>query len=187
MRILSILFLLSSLFAALLVLALHRNTVEIASRTGVHVFTVEVADTQAARERGLMGRRELPEDRGMLFNLFKDQKVGFWMKDTYIPLDIIFIGSDGRIVSIAEDSEPLSERVISSGGPVRAVLEVKGGTARRLGIQPGDQVANPIFAKPGTAEDIAQNIVRVFSPSTAADIFRRVLSKLKERAKTLSN
>ena len=127
--------------------AIDRNTVEIASKTGVHVFTVEVADTEAARERGLMYRRELPEGRGMLFDFFRDQPVGFWMKNTYIPLDMIFIRSDGRIVSIAENTEPLSERVVPSAAPVRAVLEVKGGTARRLGIQPGDQVANPIFSK----------------------------------------
>ena len=145
MRALSILLL--CLFAALPALALDRNTVEIASKTGVHVFTVDVADTDAMREKGLMFRKELPAGRGMLFDFFRDQPVGFWMKNTYIPLDMIFIRSDGRIVSIAENTEPLSERVIPAGAPVRAVLEVKGGTARRLGIQPGDQVANPIFSK----------------------------------------
>jgi uncharacterized protein len=139
-------FLLLFFLVALPALALDRNTVEITSKTGVHVFTVEIADTNAARERGLMYRRDLPEGRGMLFDFFKDQPVGFWMKNTYIPLDMIFIRSDGRIVSIAENAEPLSERVIPSAAPVRAVLEVKGGTARRLGIQPGDQVANPIFS-----------------------------------------
>ena len=146
MRILSVFVLLSSLLAVLPA-PLDPTTVEIASKTGVHVFTVEIADTEAARERGLMDRRELPEGRGMLFDFFKEQPVGFWMKNTYIPLDMFFIGSDGHIVSIAENTEPLSERVIPSGAPVRAVLEVKGGTARRLGIQPGDQVANPIFSK----------------------------------------
>jgi len=145
MRVLSILLL--SFLAALPAIALDRNTVEIASKTGVHVFTVEIADTEATREKGLMYRKELPEGRGMLFDFFRDQPVGFWMKNTYIPLDMIFIRSDGRIVSIAENTEPLSERVIPAGAPVRAVLEVKGGTARRLGIQPGDQVANPIFSK----------------------------------------
>jgi uncharacterized membrane protein (UPF0127 family) len=186
MRILAAFVLLSSLVTLLLVLTVHRNTVEIASRTGVHVFKVEIADTDAARERGLMARPELPEDHGMLFNFFRDRTVGFWMKNTYIPLDMFFIGSDGHIVSIAENTEPLSDRVISSGEPVRAVLEVKAGTARRLGIQPGDHVANPIFAKPGTAEDIAQNIVRLFSPSTAENFFRHAVSKLKDRAKGLS-
>jgi hypothetical protein len=145
MRVLSILLL--SLVLALPAVAIDRNTVEIASKTGVHVFTVEIADTDATREEGLMYRKDLPEGRGMLFDFFRDQPVGFWMKNTYIPLDMIFIRGDGRIVSIAENTEPLSERVIPAGAPVRAVLEVKGGTARRLGIQPGDQVGNPIFSK----------------------------------------
>jgi len=147
MRILSGFALLLSLVLAAPALALDRNTVEIASKTGVHVFTVEVADTEPAREKGLMYRKELPEGRGMLFDFFRDQPVGFWMKNTYIPLDMIFIRGDGRIASIAENTEPMSERVVPSGAPVRAVLEVKGGTARRLGIQAGDQVANPIFSK----------------------------------------
>jgi uncharacterized protein len=139
--------LLLSIAMMLPALALDRNTVEIASKTGVHVFTVEVADTEPARERGLMYRRDLPDGRGMLFDFFREQPVGFWMKNTYIPLDMIFIRADGRIASIAENTEPLSEKVIPSGTPVRAVLELKGGTARRLGIEPGDQVANPIFSK----------------------------------------
>jgi uncharacterized membrane protein (UPF0127 family) len=125
--------------------ALDRNTVEIASKTGVHVFTVEIANTEKERERGLMYRKSLPPGHGMLFDFHTEQPVGFWMKNTYIPLDMIFIRGDGRILSIAENAEPLSERVISSGGPVRGVLEISGGTARKLGIAPGDRVANPIF------------------------------------------
>jgi hypothetical protein len=127
------------------VLALDRNTVEIASKTGVHVFSVEIADTEPEREKGLMYRKGLPDGQGMLFDFHRDQQVGFWMKNTYIPLDMIFIRADGRIVSIAQDAEPLSEKVIYSAAPVRAVLEVKAGTVHRLGIAPGDQVANPIF------------------------------------------
>jgi uncharacterized membrane protein (UPF0127 family) len=125
--------------------ALDRNTVEIASRTGVLVFSVEIAATEPEREKGLMYRKSLPEGQGMLFDFQREQEVGFWMKNTYIPLDMIFIRGDGRIAGIAHDAQPLSEKVISSGVPVRAVLEVKGGTARRLGIEPGDRVANPIF------------------------------------------
>jgi len=125
--------------------ALDRNTIEIASKTGVHVFTVEIADTEPAREKGLMYRKSLPSGRGMLFDFHSEQPVGFWMKNTYIPLDMIFIRGDGQILSIAENAKPLSERVIQSGGPVLAVLEVSGGTARKLGIAPGDRVANPIF------------------------------------------
>ena len=126
--------------------AADRNTVEIASKTGVHVFTVEIADTEAERERGLMFRKELPPGRGMLFDFHREQQVGFWMKNTLIPLDMIFIDRRGRIVNIAQDAKPMSEDVIMSGGQVRAVLEVIAGTVRRLGIQPGDRVSNPIFS-----------------------------------------
>jgi hypothetical protein len=114
---------------------------EIASKTGVHVFAVEIADTEAAREKGLMFRRELPEGQGMLFDFHSEQAVAFWMKNTYVPLDMIFIQGDGRILRIAENTEPLSTRTVPSGGPVRAVLEVIGGTAEKLGIASGDRVA----------------------------------------------
>ena len=122
------------------------QTVEIASKTGVHAFAVELADNDADRAKGLMYRKELPEGRGMLFDFHRDQEVGFWMQNTYIPLDMIFIRGDGRILRIAENTEPLSTRLVPSGGPVRAVLEVIGGTARKLGIAPGDRVAHPIFS-----------------------------------------
>ena len=125
--------------------ALDRNTVEIASKGGVHVFTVEIADTEAAREKGLMYRKSLPPGQGMLFDFHSDQPVRFWMKNTYIPLDMIFIRSDGRILNIAENTTPMSENEVPSAGPVQAVLEVRGGTARKLGIAPGDRVANPVF------------------------------------------
>jgi uncharacterized membrane protein (UPF0127 family) len=125
--------------------SLDRNTVEIASKSGVHVFSVEIADTEPLREKGLMYRKSLPPGQGMLFDFHLDQPVRFWMKNTYIPLDMIFIRSDGRIVNIAENTTPMSEREVPSAGPVQAVLEVIGGTARKLGIAPGDRVANPIF------------------------------------------
>jgi uncharacterized membrane protein (UPF0127 family) len=121
------------------------QTLEIASKTGVHAFSVEIVDNDADRAKGLMFRKELPEGRGMLFDFQRDQDVSFWMENTYIPLDMIFIRGDGRILRIAENTEPLSTRLIPSGGPVRAVLEVIGGTARKLGIAPGDRVGHPIF------------------------------------------
>ena len=117
------------------------QTLEIVSKTGVHSFAVEMAATEAEREKGLMYRKELPEGQGMLFDFHQEQEVGFWMKNTYIPLDMIFIQGDGRILRIAERTEPLSTQVIPSNGPVRAVLEVIGGTAEKLGIAPGDRVA----------------------------------------------
>jgi uncharacterized protein len=121
------------------------KTLEIASAGGVHVFSVEIADTDAAREKGLMFRKSLPDGQGMLFDFHQEQEVGFWMENTYIPLDMIFIKRDGRILRIAENTVPLSTKIVPSGGAVLAVLEVAGGTARKLGIAPGDQVAFPIF------------------------------------------
>ena len=137
------------LFAVLLaagpVRAADPHTLEIAGKTGVHIFSVEIADTDAAREKGLMFRKELPEGQGMLFDFKREQEVSFWMENTYIPLDMIFIRGDGTILRIAENTEPLSTRLIPSNGPVLAVLEVIGGTAHKFGIAPGDHVANPIF------------------------------------------
>ena len=120
-------------------------TLEIVSRTGVHAFAVELATNDAERSRGLMFRKELPEGRGMLFDFERDQPVAFWMHNTYISLDMIFIRGDGRIVRIAEDTTPMSDDLIPSGRPVRAVLEVVAGTARKLGMAPGDRVKGAIF------------------------------------------
>src|SRR6266480_3328628 len=125
--------------------AAELQPLEIASRTGVHVFAVELASTAEEQARGLMFRRELPEGQGMLFDFQREQPATFWMKNTYVSLDMIFIRADGTIVRIAENTVPLSEALVPSGGPVRAVLEVVAGTARKLGIAPGDRVAHPIF------------------------------------------
>src|SRR6266852_7947599 len=118
---------------------------EIASKSGVHIFGVELAVTPEEQARGLMFRRELPEMQGMLFDFHREQPTSFWMKNTYVPLDMIFIRGDGRILRIAENTVPLSETLVPSGGPVRAVLEVIGGTAKKLGIAPGDRVGHAIF------------------------------------------
>jgi uncharacterized protein len=125
--------------------AAQLQSLEIVSQSGVHVFSVELATTDEERERGLMFRKELADGRGMLFDFESDRNVAMWMKNTLIPLDMIFIRSDGRISNIAENTEPMSTRIIPSRGPVRAVLEVAGGTAKRLGIQVGDRVAHPMF------------------------------------------
>ena len=114
--------------------------IEIASRSGTHSFLVELAVDDNQRARGLMYRKELPEGRGMLFDFQREQDVSFWMKNTYIPLDMIFIRANGTVRRIAANTEPLSERMVPAGGPVRYVLEVIGGTARKLGIEPGDRV-----------------------------------------------
>jgi uncharacterized membrane protein (UPF0127 family) len=125
--------------------AAELEPLEISSKNGVHVFAVEMAVTPEQQAKGLMFRRELPEGRGMLFDFGQEQPTSFWMKNTYIPLDMIFIRGDGRIAKIAENTVPLSEALISSGGPVRAVLEVIGSTAKKFGIAPGDRVAHAIF------------------------------------------
>lgn len=123
----------------------EQQTIEIASKSGVHVFAVDLAVTDQERERGLMFRRSLPESYGMLFDFKRDQEVNMWMHNTYVSLDMLFIEADGRIHRIAENTETLSDKIIPSAGPVRAVLEVAAGTARRYGIKPGDRVAGPLF------------------------------------------
>ena len=100
--------------------AAGEQTLEIASKTGVHIFSVEVVDNDADRAKGLMYRKELPEGRGMLFDFHRDQEVSFWMQNTYIPLDMIFIRGDGQILRIEENTVPLSTRMIPSRGAVRA-------------------------------------------------------------------
>ena len=125
----------------------EKQIVEIASKTGVHVFSVELAVTDEERAHGLMYRRSVPDSYGMLFDFKRDQEITMWMKNTYVSLDMIFIQSDGRIRRIAENTETESEKIIPSGGKVRAVLEVVAGTARKLGIEPGDRVASPIFRR----------------------------------------
>jgi uncharacterized protein len=125
--------------------AADEQTLEIVSKSGVHVFAVEVMRTQEEKAKGLMFRRELAEGRGMLFDFSPEQQVQMWMKNTFIPLDMIFIRADGRILRIAENTTPESEAIIPAGGSVRGVLEVIGGTAKKFGIAPGDRVAHPLF------------------------------------------
>lgn len=131
--------------AAPAVSAQSLDKLEIASANGAHIFNVEIADNEVKREVGLMYRRHMPDDRGMLFDFKEEAPVSFWMKNTYIPLDMIFISRHGVVKKIVENAEPLSETPIPSGGPVLAVLEINGGLAARLGIKPGDRVTHPIF------------------------------------------
>ena len=127
------------------VAAAETQPLEIVTRSGVQVFAVEMATTEKEKETGLMYRKELADGRGMLFDFSPEQPVSMWMKNTFISLDMIFIRADGRILRIAENTEPQSTRIISSGGPAKGVLEVIGGTARKYGIAPGDRVAHPLF------------------------------------------
>ena len=112
---------------------------------GRFTFTTEIADTPALRQRGLMFRHTLPEDRAMLFDWGKVEPVSMWMRNTHVSLDMIFIAADGEVVRIAEATEPYSDDIISSGVPVAAVLEVVAGTADRIGLEPGDRVHHPMF------------------------------------------
>ncbi|CAM5766932.1 hypothetical protein LMIY3S_01989 [Labrys miyagiensis] len=117
----------------------------IMTASGKHDFQVEVMRTDDEQQRGMMFRRSLDDDKGMLFPFPTERVATFWMENTYVPLDMIFIKGDGTIQRIEKRAEPLSTRTISSGAPVLAVLEVVGGLADRLGVKPGDKVAYPIF------------------------------------------
>ena len=118
---------------------------EIVTQSGVQVFSVEMAATEEEKMTGLMYRKELADGKGMLFDFSPEQQVSMWMKNTYISLDMIFIRADGRILRIAESTEPMSTKIISSGGLAKGVLEVIAGTAQKYGIKPGDRVAHPLF------------------------------------------
>lgn len=111
-----------------------------------HAFDVEVMRNDQDRARGLMFRRNLPVDRGMLFDFKREDHVAMWMQNTYIPLDMLFIRRDGTIARIAENTEPLSTTTIPSGAPVIAVLEINGGESAKRGIKAGDRVLHPLFA-----------------------------------------
>ncbi|WP_245410987.1 DUF192 domain-containing protein [Microvirga flavescens] len=110
-------------------------------------FQVEVARNDADRAQGLMFRRSMAADRGMLFDFARVEPVSMWMQNTYLPLDMLFIRPDGIIARIAANTEPLSTRTISSGEPVLAVLELNAGTAAKLGIKAGDKVEHPLFKR----------------------------------------
>ena len=112
---------------------------------GRHPFRVEIADTPSKRAQGLQWRESLSPGTGMLFDFKSPQPVFFWMKNTSVPLDMIFIGANGLIINIARQTTPLSLAVIPSAEPARAVLEILGGQAKRLGIVKGDRVEHPIF------------------------------------------
>jgi len=118
---------------------------EIATKSGPRAFLVEMATTEDEKNIGLMNRNDVPDGRGMLFDFSPPQLVSMWMKNTLIPLDMIFIQADGRILRVAQNTEPLSTFAIPSGGVVKGVLEVIGGTAKKYGIEPGDRVLHPLF------------------------------------------
>jgi uncharacterized membrane protein (UPF0127 family) len=123
---------------------------ELVTEKGIVTLDVEIADTPARQALGLMYRTELPERGGMLFLNAVPREQTMWMRNTYIPLDMVFIRADGTVHRIAAMTEPHSEETISSNGLVSAVLEISGGAAQRLGLKPGDKVRHRHF---GTAGD----------------------------------
>lgn len=111
---------------------------------GDFAFTVEIAATADERARGLMFRQELADDAGMLFDFQETRPVSFWMQNTYIPLDMIFIAANGQVMSIHEMARPLDTTSIPSGFPVRFVLEIPGGRSAEIGLEPGDTMDHPL-------------------------------------------
>ena len=124
---------------------LERLTITTAS--GEHRFMVEIADDAAERQRGLMEREPLADDRGMLFQFPDVAERGFWMRNTPSPLDILYIDPRGRIVSIAKNATPQSDAVIPSNGPASGVLELRAGRADEIGARAGDRISHPFFAE----------------------------------------
>jgi hypothetical protein len=123
------------------------QTVEIVTKAGIRVITVELAAGDEQVKKGLSGRKELPSGSGMLLDFRSEVEAAMGTKDMLLALDMIFIRADGQIRRIAENVEPQSSRQIFSEGPVRAVLEVPAGTCRLLGIAAGDRVAHLIFRR----------------------------------------
>jgi uncharacterized protein len=117
---------------------LEQITLCLRSKPRTHSFTVEMARTSQEQAQGLMFRTALADGKGMLFPFGDARQASFWMKNTLIPLDIIFIKADGRIANIAENTTPYSTTPVTSVGPVKAVLELRGGLTRELGIKAGD-------------------------------------------------
>jgi len=119
----------------------------ITTASGEHRFMVEIADDDMERQRGLMEREPLADDRGMLFEFPDVAERGFWMRNTPSSLDIIYIDPRGRIVSIAKNATPMSDTVIPSNGPASGVLELRAGRADEIGARAGDRVSHPFFAE----------------------------------------
>ncbi len=123
------------------------DSVSLRGDWGKALFSIEVADDQAERSRGLMFRKKLPLSAGMLFVYERPQTLSFWMRNTLIPLDLLFIDAQGVVQRIHHSAKPLDETPIPGGDDLLSVLEINGGLARRLGITEGTQLRHPAFAK----------------------------------------
>ena len=118
----------------------NAGTAIVLTQTGNHAFTVELAESSEERSRGLMFRKEMAADAGMLFDFKVSGQVQFWMKNTYLSLDMIFIRENGIVARVEENTVPLSTKIVASVEPVRYVLEVIAGTSKRIGLKAGDRV-----------------------------------------------
>jgi uncharacterized protein len=125
-------------------LPLDPQALEIATSAGIKTYLVEIADDSSERGIGLMNRKSMPDGQGMLFDFQTTRLVQMWMKNTFVPLDILFIGENGRVESIAENTVPQSLDIIGSRDEVLFALELAAGTAKRDGIKPGDQVRHRV-------------------------------------------
>ncbi|MGE0030505.1 MAG: DUF192 domain-containing protein [Steroidobacteraceae bacterium] len=133
---------------------LPRSEVQVITQSGTHRFKVWIAADDRSRERGLMFVRKLPPDEGMLFLFERPQFAAFWMKDTYLSLDLIFIRADGTVVNVAENAKPRTLDPIPSAAPVKAVLELLAGTSARIGLIADSQVLHPaLTAKADAVND----------------------------------
>lgn len=149
-------FLVSGMAAIALVLSapaalaeLETSSLTIESANGTHAFTVEIADDPEEITTGLMNRESMDADAGMLFDFGQPREAAMWMKNTLIPLDMLFMDPSGKVIAIARQTVPGSLRTVSPGVPVKSVLELNGGRAAELGIEPGDEVVHPIFGNTG--------------------------------------
>jgi uncharacterized membrane protein (UPF0127 family) len=125
--------------------AMRHETLKLVTAQGEHTFDVEITETPEEKAHGLMFRTKLADKSGMLFFYEQPQEITMWMRNTYIPLDMVFIRADGVVHRIEARTEPLSEAIIASHGPVVACLELAGGEARKLGLKAGDRVVHPLF------------------------------------------
>jgi uncharacterized membrane protein (UPF0127 family) len=126
--------------------AMRRETLKLhTAKHGEHLINVEITESDEERAQGLMFRTQMPAKSGMLFFYKPPREITMWMRNTYIPLDMVFIRKDGTVHRIEARTEPLSETIISSHGDTVACLELAGGEAARLGLEPGDKVEHPLF------------------------------------------
>lgn len=139
-----------------MILPVDPTPLVVVTKNGEKSFAIEIARSEPEREAGLMYRRQMADDHGMLFVFALEHEVNFWMKNTPMPLDLVFVGQDGRIRSIKK-GESESEAIISPGAPVQFVLELKAGTAARDGIAEGDLLRHPVIrdAQPGSSTNTA--------------------------------